>query len=196
MHRFDKIKNQYKNMSDSEIEKTALFESIGLERKVINILRDEIKIRGLNTNLLNWVNAGSKKFKENELVDLIKDISGLPCPKCSIKSSILYGYEINKIISYFIGSSESQKEKILCSACGNKEKALSIIQNSLLGWWSRNGVFSTPYLLIKDIFNLSKTKKISKRILNEMITDNSGYLRMNVTDKESLIDFVNRFNKR
>lgn len=195
MHRFDEIKNNYKKMSDSEIEKIALFESIGLQRKVIEILRSEIKIRGLNSNLLNWVNSGSKKFEENELEGLIKDISILPCPKCSKNSSILYGYEINKIFSYVISSSESQKEKILCSACGKKEKALSIIQNSLFGWWSKSGMFSTPYLLTKDIFNLSRSKKISKRILNKMIINNTGYLRMN-GDKESLIDFINRFNKR
>ncbi|WP_299216652.1 hypothetical protein [uncultured Aquimarina sp.] len=195
MYTVDEIKNNYKKMSDSQIEKIALFESKGLRKDVINILRSEIKNRKLNSDLLNWVNAETKAFKEQEIIELKNKISNLTCPNCLNNTTKLSGFEINKIISFLVYSKETNQKKVLCKNCGNKEKTTSILQNLFFGWWSRNGILATPYLIIKDLINLFYSEKISDRILVKMIEGNTGYFRMNGTEKEILSDFINKFNE-
>lgn len=183
-------------MSDSQIEKIALFESKSLRKEVLTILRNEIKGRKLNSDLCNWVNAETKTFTKTEIIELKNKVSNLHCPNCQKEIGKLYGFEINKIISFLIYSNETNQEKILCKKCGNKEKVISIIQNLFLGWWSRNGIFTTPYLLIKDLINLFHSEKISNRILSKIIKKNTGYFRMNGTETEILNDFILRYNKK
>jgi len=192
----EEIRNNYKTLSDSKIEKIALFESKKLKKEFIDVLRDEIKERNLSPNLLSWVDAETDTFKPNEIESLKRKINVLACPKCSMKTNNIYGFELNKIMSFLIFTKETNQNMILCKSCGNKEKANWLFTTFLFGWWSLNGFLTTINIIVKDSINFMYLNKISNRVLDKVIKENTGHLRINGTDDESLLNFLKEYNMR
>ncbi len=196
MYTLEEIRSNYKTLPDSKIEKIALFESKGLRKDVIQVLRDELNERNLDPKLLNWVNAETNSFKPEEALILKRKLSNLTCIKCLEKTEKLYGYEINKMVSFLIFSKETNQQKILCQTCGNKARFNALFTTFLFGWWSTHGILTTPYIIIKDLINLFYFKKISNRIYENLIRENTGYFRLNGTEDKSLVKFLSEFNEK
>lgn len=194
MYSAQEVKENYKNLSDSKIVSLAKNESKGLRKEILSILNDEIESRNLDQNLITWVNAETNSFKGLERKALISKIKNLKCPKCNERTDILYGFEINTITSFLIFSNYSRKEKILCNSCGKKEKRYALLITFFAGWWSRQGIFQTPWLIIKDSVNFMFLEKISNRIVNRVINDNTGYLRLKGTEEKTLSNLTKRIN--
>jgi len=192
----EEIRNNYKTLSDSKIEKIALYESKKLKKEFIDVLRGEIKERNLSPNLLSWVDAETDTFKPNEIESLKRNISVLMCPKCSMKTNKLYGFELNKIMSFLIFTKETNQNMILCKSCGYKEKVNWLFTTFLFGWWSLNGILTTLNIIVRDSINFMYLNKISNRVLDKIIKENTGHLRINGTDDVSLLNFLKEYNMR
>ncbi|HHB51650.1 MAG TPA: hypothetical protein ENK75_01195, partial [Saprospiraceae bacterium] len=138
------IEENYTRFSDSQIENIAAYESKGLRKEVLGILKKEIEKRELDKNLITWVEAETNSYKGMERESLKIKIQNLNCPKCSRKEDKLYGFEINRVISVLLLTYDTRKEKILCKSCGKKEKLYAILITFFAGWWSRRGILLTP----------------------------------------------------
>ena len=177
MYSVEEIRENYKDFSDSKIENIAKNESKGLRKEVLGILKDEIEKRNLDKNLINWIETETKTFDGIERESLINKIQNLNCPKCSKKKDRLYGFEINQIVSVLLYTHDTRNEKILCMSCGKKAKLNAILITLFAGWWSRRGFFLTPINVIRDSFNFLFIEKISDRIINRLINENTGHFR-------------------
>ncbi len=187
----NEIKITFKEYSDSKIEYIAKHESNELRKEVLPILENEIILRGLDKDLISWFKAETNPFSEMEKASIINKIQHLNCSKCSSKIEKLYGFEINTITAFIFIFRDSSEKKILCRRCGNLEKSKSMFSTFFLGWWSRTGIISTPYTLIKDVINLMLYKeKISNKILNDIVEDNVGVLRIEGCGLEELNNLV------
>ncbi len=196
MYSVEEIRENYKEFSDSKIENIAKNESKGLRKDVLGILKEEIEKRNLDTNLISWVETESNSFEGFERESLIQKIQNLNCPKCSEKKDRLYGFEINRIISFLLFANDTRKEKILCMSCGKKEKFYAIIITFFAGWWSRRGIFLTPITVVKDSINFLFINKISDRIINRLVNENTGEFRRKGTENRILNQIIKRRNNK
>ncbi|WP_053990520.1 hypothetical protein [Mangrovimonas sp. TPBH4] len=195
MYPLEDIQENYRTFDDNKIIKIALNESKGLRKEVLPILKKEIERRNLNLNLITWVDCENNSFSEKETNKLINDISNLTCWKCKARSNSVQAFEINTVISLLILCNDSTKTWILCSSCGQSKKWTSLLTTLFLGWWSKKGIFLTPYTLIKDITNLFFQNKKSDKMLRELIKANTGTLRSGSLDDTSLEKFVATINE-
>ncbi len=196
MYSVEEIRENYKGFSDSKIENIAKNESKGLRKDVLGILKDEIEKRNLDKNLISWVETETKSFDGIERDSLKTKIQNLNCPKCSEKKDRLYGFEINQIVSILLFTNDTRNEKILCLSCGKKAKFKAILITFFAGWWSRRGIFLTPFTVLKDSFNFLFIEKISDKIINRLIDENTGYFRRKGIEKETLNQLIKRRNEK
>ncbi|MCB0453417.1 MAG: hypothetical protein KDC94_11155 [Aequorivita sp.] len=196
MYSIDEIRENYKEFSDSKIENIAKKESKGLRKEVLGILKDEIEKRKLDKNLISWVETETKTYSGIERDLLIKKIQNLNCPKCSEKKDRLYGFEINQVVSVLLFANDTRNEKILCLSCGKKAKWKAILITFFAGWWSRRGIFLTPWIVIKDTFNFLFINKISDKIINRLIDENTGHFRRKGTENGTLNRLIKRRNEK
>lgn len=193
----EEIRDNYKHFPDSKIENIAKYESKSLRKDVVQILKDEIEKRNLDKNLISWVSAETKSFEGIERDSLMQKFQNLPCPKCSGMQSPLYGFEINRISAFLVLTFTTRKEMVLCLSCGKKEKFYALLITFFSGWWSVKGFFLTFWTIVKDSFNYLIFEKISTKILNRIIDENTADFRINGTENENLqelIEFRNQAN--
>jgi hypothetical protein len=196
MRTVEEIRANYKKFTDSKIEDLAKNESRSLRREILSVLKDEILERNLDPNLITWVDAENNLLTEFEKKNLKEKIKYLPCPTCSKKNGEIKAYEISTVVSYLIYCDDKTEIKITCKDCAKKYKLNAIIKTFFLGWWSKRGILSTPYTLIKELINfLFYKEKISTRIIDSFIDKNNGIFRLEGMENDtliSLIKFVNR----
>ena len=195
MYSIEKIRENYRNFSDEKIKKIALVESKGLRKEVLPILKEEIKRRNLDESMLVWIDAENHTLTELEKRSLIRRIENLKCPSCGLKTTPLRGQKFTTIYSILIWCYINSEELILCIKCGRSKKAKSFLINGLAGWWSKRGFLLTPYTLIKDFINLFYKQKINDKIIADFIERNTGTLRLNGMDEESLYCYIENHNK-
>lgn len=195
MLNIEDLKENYKNFNDEKIIEIAKNSSKGLEKEVIPILNEEILKRKLDKTLLNWVAFESEEILENEQHFIYNKIVHLACPNCLQKNDRLYGFKINKIVSFVIFCDKTINRKILCRKCGKKQKLKSILITFFAGWWSKEGVLLTPITVISDIVNLLFFTKISNQVLNEFIGENIGRIRARGSTSKALSSLIDNFNK-
>ena len=107
--------------------------------------------------------------------NLKEKIKHLPCPACLKKNGENIGYEISTVVSYLIYCDDKTEIKITCKDCARKFKLNAILKTFFLGWWSKRGILSTPFTLIKELINfLFYKEKISNRIIDTFIDKNNG----------------------
>ncbi len=196
MYSVEEIRENYKRFSDSKIENIAKKESKALRKDVLVILKEEIEKRNLDKNLINWVETETKTYDGIERISLIRKIQNLNCPKCAEKKDRLSGFEINQVVSVLLFANATRKEKILCLSCGKKEKLKAIVITFFVGWWSKGGILLTPWILVKDLFNFLLINKLSDKIINRLINENTGYFRRNGTENGTLSLLIKRRNEK
>ena len=193
MYTPEEIAESYKKMDDAELVKFASTQARTLRKDVVKVLKKEIESRNLDASLLSWIDSEAQDFIGLERESLLQKIKGSQCPNCGVCAD-LNGYEFTRITSYLIRCVQRKYTLIICSSCGRKEKWTTIGLNFLLGWWSKYGLFITPYTIIKDLLNFFFIKRISSRILEEFIDVNTGYFRRNGTDKKTVSTSIKNYN--
>jgi|TARA_E500000318_G_scaffold110157_2_gene124895 hypothetical protein len=196
MYSVEEIRENYKGFSDSKIENIAKKESKGLRKEVLGILKEEIEKRNLDKNLISWIETETKTYDGIERDSLIKKIQNLNCPKCSEKKDRLYGFEINQVVSVLLFANDTRNEKILCLSCGKKAKLKAILITFFAGWWSRRGILLTPWIVVKDSFNFLFINKMSDKIINRLIDENTGHFRRKGTENGTLSRLIKRRNEK
>lgn len=196
MYSIEEIKENYENFSDSKIENIAKNESKGLRKEVRSILKDEIHKRNLDKTLVTWVEVETDRFEGMERESLIHKIQNLNCPRCDEKKERLYGFEIHRVVSPLLFTFDTRKEKVLCRSCGRKEKLYAILITFFAGWRSRRGILLTPFTVLKDTINFMYLNKISDRIVNRIVDENTGSIRYMGTDDKVLTQIVDLRNKQ
>jgi hypothetical protein len=193
----EQIKKNYANFEDYKIEHLAKNEAAGLEPDVIPILIEEIKKRGLDSDLIKGIEAQTKELTESELTELKSKIANLPCPDCGAKNTPLIGTLIRTVKSFIVLTSYKKVPVITCETCANKRRKNAMISTFLLGWWGIPfGIFRTPIALIQTLIDKNKRVEISDGILTVFAVENIGEIKTNWDKETELVDYVRHVNQR
>jgi len=188
------IRKNYERYDDATILKI-ISGAKDLRKDVVALLKDEIRKRGLDTALIDFVAIETNFYEGAERQHLISAIKNSVCTNCN-NNSELHGYAFNTIISYLILSNHEQKLQIICSDCAKKIRLKSMLTTLALGWWSRSGILATPATLISDLIEIIRKEKYSERVIEHFIDENTGSIRRTEKSKCSLTTIIKRFNRK
>ena len=192
----EQIKKDYADFDDFKIEHLAKNEVGGLNPEVVQILVEEIRKRGLDTNLIKGIEAQTKELTEFEINELKSKIVNLPCPDCGQRTIPLMGSLIRTVKSFVFFTSYNKSPVIACPLCLKKRRKNAMISTFLLGWWGiPYGIFRTPIALIASMKDIKKQEMISESIVTSFVINNIGELRTNWDKESELVDFVRHTNK-
>jgi hypothetical protein len=192
----EQIRKNYAEFDDYKIEHLAKNEINSLDPNVVEILKEEIKKRGLDSNLNKGIEAQSKELTESDLNELKVKISKLSCPECGQSDSPLIGTLIREVKSFIVFTHYKKTPLILCQACADKKRKNAMITTALLGWWGIPwGLFRTPHAIISSLSDKKNLEIISDSILTQFAIENVGEIRTNWDKKSVLVDFIRHKNQ-
>ncbi len=190
------IRKNYKNFDDYKIEKIALEEASKLRPEVLDILKEEIKKRNLNPNLIHSVDSQTKELTESEFNEYYKIIRNHPCPKCNSKTQKINATMVGQVISMLILTNYEKSLKVACSNCLDEMHSKANMKSVLLGWW---GFPWGPIQTIRSFMFNSKMKKNNwtekpNEFITSFIVSNIGIMEKAKTEPKKLTEFINRTN--
>jgi hypothetical protein len=195
MYSVDEIRENYLKFEDFQIEKIARDESKTLRRDVLVVLKDEIERRNLDKSLITWVDAETQTFTDHEKVTLQRNLEKLDCSNCENKLQKLSGHRFTSLISAIIWCKQTDHKRILCNSCGRSEKFSAFFKTFLFGWWSKSGLFLTPFILLKSLFNPLFKQKHHTYVLEDFIQKNNGLLRLHGLEGAPLQSIIKNYNE-
>ena len=187
----EQIKANYLTYDDDKIEYIAKYEINSLRPEVISILKEEIRRRGLDTNLNKGIEAQTKELSETELEELKSRLTRLACPECGEKNFPLIGTLIREVKSIVLFTIYQKTSFISCKDCAEKRRRLAIITTAILGWWGIPfGIFRTPQVIIASLLDKKRQQFQSDAILNNFVIANIGEIKTNWHNEDKLTDFI------
>ncbi len=171
----------YDSLYDEKIVQLAK-EPKGLSDDAIQILKNQIRKRNLDNDLIQLIDLELAPISENERFRILDLIENSACPRCRKKESRLQGYKYH---------STTCEHQIICKKCAKEIFRHSMISNLTTGWWYRNGISRMLFALISDLVNQFFKTKISNKIMDDFIDNNIGRIR----NHEKIIHLLSEYNK-
>lgn len=171
------IKKNYESYEDHRILKIANGGVKGLRDEVVPLLLAELKKRNLDPYLIEWIKAERREISAQELETITRDVHESLCVVCN-KNRDLRGISFTTVVGFLIGTSVVQYDLIICKDCGKRKKRHSTMLTSTFGWWSGEGLFTTPFALARSIKTSLEAENQSQQLIQSFIKDNIGTIRL------------------
>jgi len=190
------LRNNYKRFSDDKLIQLATTDAAGLRPEAIQVLQEEIKDRGLSTDLLKGIDVQRKEINEKELLEFCEIIRKQPCPICGSALFKLNATLTGNVVSFLIFTNYEKKLVIACPDCLRKANKNAMIKSAFLGWWG------IPWGIIRTIQSFIFNNKMSKQTQLEepnenligFVLERVGTIEANKLDNarlQSLIKYLN-----
>jgi len=190
------IRENYRGFDDYKIEKIASQEAASLRPEVLDILKDEIRRRNLNLNLIDSVNSQTRELTDAELNEYYEILRNHPCPNCNSKTQKLNVTAIGTVYSILVVTSYEKFVRIACSNCLDEMHRKANIKSALLGWWGFPwGPIHTirSFMFNSSMMKNNRTEKPND-IFKNFIGNNVGIIEKAKTQPEKLTEFINGVN--
>lgn len=194
MYDLKEIAERYKKLHEDELVNLAK-QPRSLVKEVVPLLCAEIARRNLDKSLIQWIGYSTHDFEGEERVWLKTEIQSALCSICNVNSN-LKGYVFTTKVSAMIMIHDISDFQIICYKCARKKRFQSMGKTFLMGWWSKRGILGTPIALISDSFKILTPKRESKRLIEEFIDTNTGYLRIQFERGMPVSEIIRDFNKQ
>jgi len=153
------LRKHYEILSDEDIERLAYYEAKDLSPEAVEILRNEIKNRGLSDSFDEAVETHVAGLEEEEKSELLNRISDFPCPLCDDNQAPLNASKVVIVKSFIVFTTVDKPLIIGCPECIKANAKKALITSSLLGWWGIPwGPIRTLWSLVDNIMALSSKR--------------------------------------
>ena len=155
-----------------------------LELKVVDVRRSLVERSGVtnhcdycgNSVILKPVRRGPQKFcsercsEESMLAaraamlapDLVYEhamaMKSGECPCCHLGGRVIEVRDAYHVVSLIWVYRYSETDQLCCRECGGKANRWAAAGCALTGWWSLYGLFSTPYVIVKNLLAAYRRK--------------------------------------
>lgn len=192
----DELRENYKGLPDDKLIRLATTEVDGLRPEAIQVMKEEIKRRGLPSGLLNGIDVQTKEISEDELLAYCELLRRRSCPVCNSSSAKLNATITATVVSYIIMTNYEEKLEIACPDCLDKANKDAMIKTALFGWW---GFPSGIYRSIKALLHNKKMNGLTRlagpnEYLKGFVLGQVGTIEANKTNNERLQSLVKNLN--
>jgi predicted nucleic-acid-binding Zn-ribbon protein len=162
------IQERYERMSDDELIRIATQDAYGLTPEAMEVVKAEIRKRGLDENISKGAEAQNKEYTIEEVDAYCDIVSNLSCPSCGNTTERLNATMTGEVMSFVFFTTYNKKIKVGCPHCLDKANNNAMTKTALLGWWGFPwGVIRTPQAIALNI----KSKRTNH------LQDHNDYLR-------------------
>ena len=103
------VRESYQKMSDKDLIRTVTQDAAGLTPEAMEVVKEEIKRRKLDTGIANAVDAQQKTYTVEEIDSYCKIIQNLPCPVTGSTSEKLNATLTAEVMSFIIFTNYRKK---------------------------------------------------------------------------------------
>lgn len=162
------VQETYQRMSDDELIRIATQDAYGLTPEAIEVVKAEIKKRGLDQNIAKGVEAQNKTYTVEEIDTYCDIVSKLSCPICDNSRERINATMTSEVMSLIFFTTYNKKIKVGCPHCLDKANSNALTKTALLGWWGIPwGIIRTPQAIALNL----KSKRTNH------LQDHNNYLR-------------------
>jgi hypothetical protein len=190
------VKQFYQRMSDEELIRTATQDAYGLTPEAMEVVKTEIRTRGLDQNIIKAVEAQNKEITLEEIDAFCDVVSKLTCPVCGSSSERLNATLTSEVMSFIFFTQSNRKIKIGCGHCLDKANENALIKSAVLGWWGIPwGIIRTPRAISVNIKSRRTNHlPVHNDYLRSFVVSRIGELETCKNDKERLQQILIRQN--
>jgi len=188
------VREHYQRMSDKDLVRELTNDATGLTLEAQEIVKDEVKRRKLDSNIIRGVEAQQKNYTIQEIDKYCELIQKLPCPKTGSTSEKLNATLTAEVMSFILFT--NYKKKIVVGSPDVLDKANNdaLTKSAILGWWG------FPWGIIRTIeaININTKNKRTNRLgtpndyLRSFVFSNIGQIETYKDDKEKLLEIISR----
>lgn len=162
------IQETYGRMSDQELIRIATQDAFGLTPEALEVVKAEIRKRGLDESIAKGAEAQNKDYTIEELNAYCDIVSRLSCPSCGGTTQRLNATLSGEVMSFVVITRYKKKVTIGCPDCLDKANEAALVKTALLGWWG------IPWGIIRSIQYIRLNMKSKK---TNHLPEHNDYLR-------------------
>ncbi|WDF76269.1 hypothetical protein PQ469_20485 [Mucilaginibacter sp. KACC 22773] len=194
----EQLKTTYKNLSDDKLTSLAITEAASLRPEALDLLKAEIKSRGLDEGIMNGVNVQLTTPDSLAIDSYISLIRNQPCPVCSSTAQPLNAIVIGSVKSFIILTHYKKKLMIACPSCLQQANQRATSSTALMGWWGLPwGIIRTSQALFRNMKanKVIRTDEPSDKLIS-FVKTNVGVIESVRKNNHSLQVMLDSVNKR
>lgn len=188
------ISETYQKMDDQELVRVATTDAAGLTIEAQEIVKNEIRKRHLDLNILNGIDAQQKEYTIETIDTYCRLIQQLPCPISGSDTDLLNGTNTSVVMSFIFLTTRKRKIIIACPEELDKANNRASLMTALLGWWSLPW---GPIRSIQAIIQNERSKRTNRidtpnDSLRTFVLANIGRIETYKEDKAKLESIIKR----
>jgi hypothetical protein len=188
----------YKNLPDDKLIRLAITDAAGLRPEALELLKAEIKSRGLDEGIIRGIEVQLNDIDDSQLNNYVTLVRNQACPTCGDQSQQLNAALSSTVISAIIFTHYKKAFSIGCPSCLKKANQKATLKTALLGWWGFPwGLIRTPRALV---YNIRTGKRINTGeptdILVDFIKNNTGIIESVKNNDQSLQVLLTNLNNK
>ncbi|MGN8072744.1 hypothetical protein [Mucilaginibacter sp. 22184] len=188
----------YKNLPADKLIRLAVTDAAGLRPEALELLKAEIKGRGLDDGILRGIDVQLNHIDDSQLNNYLALVRNQACPTCGDQSQQLNAVLSTTVISAIIFTHYKKAFSIGCPTCLKRANQKATLKTALLGWWGLPwGIIRTPQALIS---NTKTNKRINTGeptpILVDFIKNNIGIIESIKNNDQSLQVMLTNLNNK
>jgi hypothetical protein len=129
------VRENYQKLTDAELIQAATTDAAGLTPEALEVVKEEIIKRKLDTSIIKGLEAQNKTYTIEEVDKYCNIIRQLDCPICGTSHTALNATMTSEVMSFILFTQYSKKVKIGCPNCLDKANESALTKTILLGWW-------------------------------------------------------------
>jgi hypothetical protein len=186
----------YQQMKDEQLIRIAAKDAKGLTPEAIDIIKSEIRRRGLPENLVNAIDAQNKSYSLQEIDSYCDLLSGLSCPSCGSAGERLNATMTGEVMSFVLMTHYSKKLKVACPSCLDSANNKALTTTAILGWWGIPwGIIRTIQYISLNVKNKrSNHEPTHNNFLRGFVVGNIGLIETYRNDRQKLREILVRHN--
>ncbi|WP_183560138.1 hypothetical protein [Mucilaginibacter sp. SP1R1] len=179
----EQLKANYKGLSDDKLTRLAVSEAASLRPEALDLLKAEIKSRGLDKGIINGINVQLSEVDDYHLENYLYIIRNQQCPVCGDTHQQLNAAVNGTVMSFILITHYKKKMLIACPPCLQKANKKATLTTALLGWWG------FPWGIIRSVQALVRNTKSGKQVKYNNPTDAlTSFVKNNIGVIESMRD--------
>ena len=150
------VRENYQKKTDVELIQAATTDAVGLTPEALEVIKEEITRRKLDTSVIKGLEAQNKTYTIEEVDEYCNLIRQLNCPTCGASHVSLNATMTSEVMSFILFTQWNKKLKVGCPDCLDKANESALTKTALLGWWG------IPWGFIRTIQAIGQNIKYKK----------------------------------
>jgi hypothetical protein len=188
------VREHYQRLPDKDLIHALTNDATGLTPEAQEIVKEEVKRRKLDSNLIKGIEAQQKDYTIEEIDKYCAIIQKLPCPKTGSISERLNATLTAEVMSFVLFTNYRKKIVVGSPDILDKANNDALAKSALLGWWG------FPWGIIRTIEAITintKNKKTNRLdtpndYLRSFVSTHIGYIETYKDDEQKLLALISQ----